>query len=142
MQVLIVEDDPISGAMIRNQVKVLGYQPMLVADGTAAIEVLQEGVHDVVISDWEMPGLNGVELCKRLRDDPETGHIFFILVTGRGAEETANVYDAGVDEYLLKPVHPEDLRLVLGAVSRMIGHWAPKLEAAKPGCCLHRLGHH
>jgi DNA-binding response OmpR family regulator len=112
MRVLLAEDDPISRCMLQVALSEWGYQPLAVADGTRAWEVLQgEGAPKLAILDWGMPGLDGLEVCRRVRACPTEEPTYVLLLTGRDA--TADIVaglEAGANDYVTKPFDREELR--------------------------------
>ena len=90
-------------------------------DGEEAFELVQAGDFRIVISDWEMPRLDGVELCRRIRKRQFSSYVYFILLTGREQEDDlVEGLKAGADDFLTKPFHPEELRFRLRGASRVV----------------------
>ena len=120
----------------------MGHDPTVATDGLAAVRVLTETEVDVVLSDWMMPELDGIGLCEAVRNDPRNEHLYFVLVTARGgADDRATGFAAGVDEYLVKPISPDTLRMLLTAVSKPIDRWAASAGAERGLCCVHGDAH-
>jgi putative two-component system response regulator len=78
-------------------------------DGTEALEVVQAGSCRLVISDWEMPRMSGVELCRSIREGDAAGYVYFILLTARGQKDTVEGLNAGADDFIPKPFNPAEL---------------------------------
>lgn len=110
MEILIADDDPIFLEVVSELVGSLGHMVVAVDDGEAAWRHLLTQGADVVVSDWRMPGLSGVELCERLRAHPEIAYPYFILLTALGDRpHVLEALRAGVDDYMAKPLDPSEL---------------------------------
>ncbi|MDQ3766032.1 MAG: diguanylate cyclase [Actinomycetota bacterium] len=120
MRILIADDEPISRLIIQAALRKLGYQCETVTDGLQAWDAFRSGRPDVVISDWIMPGLTGLELCRRIRTHTSGAHTYFIMVSGLGDhDQIVEGMDAGADDYLLKPLDLDDLPIRLIAAARV-----------------------
>jgi len=117
--VLIVDDDPDIRALITWKLALSGYETIAEADGEAALlaaaglSPLAPGVRpDLVLLDWTMPRMSGIEVCRALRADPATADVPIILLTARGQEsEVAQGVAAGADDHIVKPFSPGELLL-------------------------------
>jgi two-component system cell cycle response regulator len=119
MKILVADDEPTSRLIAQMALRDLGHQCRSVTDGLQAWEAFQEDRPDVVISDWMMPGMNGLELCRQVRADTG-GYTYVIMVTGQGAHgQIVEGMTAGADDYLIKPLDPDDLQVNLIAASRV-----------------------
>lgn len=120
MKILIAEDDAISRTVIRKRIEKLGHEPLVTEDGLEAWEAYQNNPDiDAVISDWMMPGIEGPELCRRIRSSERGGHTFFIFLTALGSRDNLlEGMEAGADEYLTKPLNAEELDARLATASR------------------------
>lgn len=121
MRVLIAEDDAVSRTILKKAVQKLGHECLVAEDGEEAWKLFQstEGV-DVIISDWMMPGLDGPELCRRVRAADSDPYTFFVFLTALGDEEhLLGGMRAGADDYLAKPLDREQLHIRLIAASRV-----------------------
>jgi len=108
--ILIVDDDPMSLKVLERHLVRAGYRVSTASDGNEALEVVLRSSPQMVIADWMMPGMNGIELCSSLRRIESGRKIYFLLVTGEGEDENVvRAFDAGVDDYLLKPFNPKIL---------------------------------
>ncbi len=119
MRVLAVDDDPMTLLIVRGVVEAAGHECLTAQDGTTAWELLQQTGSDVVISDRRMPGMDGLELCRRIRARPG-GYTYVVLATSRS--DRADVVEgmlAGADDYLVKPLDLGDLRVRLIAAERV-----------------------
>lgn len=103
-KVMVVEDEEPLGVLLRYNLEAEGYQVEIVTRGDEAEVRLQEYVPDLLVLDWMIPGISGIELCRRLRMRSETQRLPIIMLTARG-EETDRVrgLSTGADDYLVKP---------------------------------------
>lgn len=114
MKVLIAEDELVTRTVMARAVVHAGHEVATAADGREMLRVFAEFKPHVLLVDWQMPVLNGVEAIRELRDTPEGRDAFVILVTGiNGDSETAEALEAGIDDYVLKPISAPRLRVVL-----------------------------
>jgi putative two-component system response regulator len=119
--VLIVDDDPISLAILGNFLTELGYEFEAAADGVEALDKMRHFTPSIVISDVEMPNMDGVSLCREIRRRPSIQYTYIILVTCRSEHESLLMgLDAGADDYLSKPISPDELRLRINAGKRLL----------------------
>jgi diguanylate cyclase (GGDEF)-like protein len=137
MKVLVADDDFLLLELLRGLLDSSGYECVTVSDGESAWKhLLAEGA-DIVISDWLMPGLNGVQLCERVRAHPEIEYPYFILLTARGEHnDVLTAVRAGVDDHLPKPLDLDVLeaRLIVAervrTLHREMNRTRKELEAA------------
>lgn len=107
MKVLVADDNELMRDLIQATLESAGYQVETVANGLDALEVIRKGGARLVISDWEMPGLNGPDLCRAVRAEDLPGYVFIILVTSHGsARSTVEGLSAGADDFVSKPFDP------------------------------------
>lgn len=117
MEVLIVEDDPISCKLLSRTLAKLGYQVIEAKDGSEAWEILQRKPVQLVITDWLMPKMDGLELTRAIREAGLPNYVYIMILTSRqGIENVVGGLDAGADDYLIKPFNPRELsaRLKIG----------------------------
>jgi DNA-binding response OmpR family regulator len=120
MKILLADDDSTSRLIGQAVLRSLGHECLTVGDGTQAWEAFQSARPNVVISDWLMPGLSGLQLCRNIRAHRTGGYTYFIMVTGQGGyEQVLEGMNAGADDYLVKPLDSEDLEARLIAASRV-----------------------
>jgi two-component system, chemotaxis family, chemotaxis protein CheY len=105
MRVLIVDDFSTMRRIIKNLLRDLGFSNTVEADdGTSALALLQEGNFDFIISDWNMPGMEGIELLQKVRADERLKKLPFLLVTAESKrEQIVQAAEAGVNGYIVKP---------------------------------------
>lgn len=120
MNVVVVDDDPLVRLVLARAVTGLGHVSLPAESGGEALRLVErERVH-VVISDWMMPGMTGLELCQRIRARDSMEYVYFLLVTALDDSEHALAgIAAGVDDCLVKPVRPFDLKLRLMVAERV-----------------------
>ena len=107
---LLAEDDPVARLMTARLLKKAGYEVVAVADGAAALEALRARFFPVLLTDWEMPVLDGLGVLSAVRSGEWPGYVFTILLTGRDSRESVLAgLEAGADDYLTKPVDEAEL---------------------------------
>lgn len=98
-----------------------GHDPIVASDGAEAWQIFQDEMPPLVILDWQMPGLDGLEVCRRIRAHEVGDTTFVLVVTARdGADDLTAVLDAGADDYVSKPVTPDNLQARLRIAERRI----------------------
>jgi two-component system, OmpR family, phosphate regulon response regulator PhoB len=103
-KVMVVEDEESLGVLLRYNLESEGYQVEVVTRGDEAEIRLQENVPDLLVLDWMLPAISGIELCRRLRMRPETERLPIIMLTARGEEsDRVRGLATGADDYLVKP---------------------------------------
>ena len=118
---LLVEDDRALADLLIWHFDREGYDIVRTADGDEALLLAEERIPDLVILDWMIEGVSGIEVCRRLRRRPATAHVPIIMLTARG-EETDRIrgLETGADDYVTKPFSPRELLARVGAVLRRI----------------------
>jgi DNA-binding response OmpR family regulator len=121
-QILVADDDPVYQDLLRNLLAEWGYDPIVVGDGETAWDILQrDGAPKLIILDWMMPGVDGFEVCRRLRADNSTQDVYVLLLTAsRMEDEVIKVLVAGADDFLLKPFQPLELKIHLRSANRIL----------------------
>ena len=130
--VLVIEDEDALSALLHYNLDKEGYEVTIAADGEEALVVIDERPPDLIVLDWMLPKVSGVEVCRRLRARPETRNMPIIMLTARG-EETDRIrgLDTGADDYIVKPFSMSELAARIRAVLRRI----------RPGLADDRLHH-
>jgi len=117
--VLVVEDEPAIQELIAYNLKQAGHQPLRADNAEHALRLVQEALPDLVLLDWMLPGLSGIELARRLRADRRTRAIPIIMLTARADEhDKLTGLDTGADDYITKPFSPRELTARVKAVLR------------------------
>ena len=121
MRILIAEDDAVSRTILRRAVEKIGHECLAAADGEEAWSLYKENADlDVIISDWMMPGVDGLELCRRVRGGNRDGYTYFIFLTALGdREHLLQGLEAGADDYLSKPLDRDELGMRLTSALRV-----------------------
>lgn len=112
MRALVADDDPLSVALVRSSLERWGLEVSAASDGQEAWEILQsQPAISLVVLDWSMPRLTGLDVCRRVRSDAAREHLHILLLTAReGTADVVSGLDAGADDYLSKPFDPEMFR--------------------------------
>ena len=121
MEILIAEDDAISRRILERVLQKLGHTVTACEDGSTAWEIYQQSDFQLVISDWMMPGVDGLELCRRIRGMGRPNYCYFILLTAQtGKENFLTAMDSGADDYLTKPLDTDELNVRLRVARRIL----------------------
>lgn len=121
MKVLVVEDDAIAAELLEHAMTQFGCSVTTASNGLEALECLADGDYRLVVSDWEMPYMSGIELCRRIRKDFGGRYIYIILLTSRkGSANVVEGLGAGADEFLSKPFDADELYLRLRVAQRIL----------------------
>ncbi|MEW6658500.1 MAG: chemotaxis response regulator CheY [Thermodesulfobacteriota bacterium] len=112
MKVLVADDFATMRKIVRNILKQIGFDNIVEAeDGQAAVQVLKNENIGLVVTDWNMPNMSGLELLKKIRSDPKTAHLPVLMVTAEGLKENVvEAVKAGVNNYVVKPFTAEILQ--------------------------------
>lgn len=111
MRVLLAEDSDVVRQMLHAAAARAGHTVTSVADGLTAWETFCALQPEIVILDWSLPGIDGLEVCRRIRAHATSGETFVLMVTARESGDELNVaLESGVDDYITKPVTPSHLR--------------------------------
>jgi two-component system phosphate regulon response regulator PhoB len=119
--VLVVEDEDSLATLLQYNLQKEGYEVSLAGDGEEALLMVDERLPDLIVLDWMLPKVSGIEVCRRLRQRNETRNIPIVMLTARG-EETDRVrgLDTGADDYVVKPFSMTELGARIRAVLRRI----------------------
>jgi sigma-B regulation protein RsbU (phosphoserine phosphatase) len=121
MRVLIADDDPISCHLLQRTLEQWGYDVTVARDGLEAWRYFEERDYPLVISDWVMPGLDGLEVIRRIRSSPRPGYVFVILLTAHTNKgEVVEGLAAGADDFVTKPFNRDELRVRLRTGERVL----------------------
>ena len=130
--ILVMEDEDALATLLQYNLEKEGYDVAVASDGDEGMLQIEERIPDLVLLDWMLPKLSGIEVCRRIRNRPETRNLPVVMLTARG-EETDRVrgLDTGADDYLTKPFSMVELMARIRAVLRRI----------RPGLADDRLNH-
>ncbi|HKW88516.1 MAG TPA: diguanylate cyclase [Candidatus Acidoferrales bacterium] len=122
MKILIADDDPVSSRVLEVFLRKWGYEVVAVADGSDALAILEaEHAPRLAILDWMMPGMEGVEVCRRVRQRAGRAYVYLLLLTARGQKQhLLDGLDSGADDYLCKPFDADELRARLHSAERIL----------------------
>ena len=120
-KLLLIEDDAALAELLSWNFKKEEYDVIQTADGEEALILVREHRPDVILLDWMIDNLSGIEVCRQLRRDPETANIPIIMLTARGEEEDKiRGLETGADDYVTKPFSPRELIARVKAVLRRV----------------------
>lgn len=123
MKILIAEDDPVSRQILQTVLERLGHEVLVNEDGLQAWEAFKENPCEVIVSDWMMPNMDGLELCRRVRQDDADYYVYFILLTALvGRDNHIKANKAGVDDFMTKPLDREMVWMRLQVAERIINY--------------------
>lgn len=129
LQVLVVDDSKAQRRILSMQLGRWGYRVTEAASGEEALGLCRDRAFDIVLSDWMMPGMSGLDLCRAFRALPRDGYGYFILLTSKSEKaEIADGLEQGADDFLTKPVSPDELRARLRAGERILGMQSELVE--------------
>ncbi|MFQ5591550.1 MAG: PAS domain S-box protein [Phycisphaerae bacterium] len=121
LPIVVADDDRCLLALLERRLAGAGYAVTSCDNGYDALDLVRNGALVVLLADWEMPGITGVELCKRLQSAPNRDRVYIILLTGNGQpEQVVAGLEAGADDYLVKPAHPSELLARIRAGERVL----------------------
>jgi len=133
MKILITEDDAITLKMLERKLSSWGYEVFSFTDGNAAWEKLQlDDAPNLLLLDWMLPGMDGIEICRKLKQRSKETPTYVILLTARDREDDIVAgLDAGADDYITKPFGDNELRARVNVGRRMIALQCALLEKEK-----------
>jgi two-component system alkaline phosphatase synthesis response regulator PhoP len=106
--ILIVDDNESDLLLIQRTVEKMGHRALIARDGKSGYDIAKGQKPDLILSDCRMPGMSGVEMCKRIKEDPETKDVPFVFLTGDETPSTiVDCFDMGADNYMCKPINPK-----------------------------------
>jgi putative two-component system response regulator len=121
MNVLLVDDDETTLNLLEKAMIRWGHRVAKVDNGAEALAYIENAKTDIVVSDWMMPGLNGLELCKKIRSRSAKGYIYFVLISARdNGEDVVHGLQSGVDDYITKPLKLDELQARVSIGARIV----------------------
>ena len=119
--ILVVEDDDALATLLQYNLQKEGYRVSVTGDGEEALMLVEEKQPDLVVLDWMLPKVSGIEICRRIRQRPESRNLPIIMLTARGEEsDRIRGLDTGADDYITKPFSTTELTARIRAVLRRI----------------------
>ncbi len=108
--ILVVDDDAVSRAVMQKHLQKAGFGVVTAANGNNALDLFDHHFFPIVLTDWMMPGVDGPQLCRLIREKQTDGYVFIILVTARDSKtDIVSGLESGADDYLTKPIHPAEM---------------------------------
>jgi CheY-like chemotaxis protein len=137
-RIIMAEDDPVSARILHAALSKFGYDPVIARDGAEAWEMFDREPARLIVSDWMMPGMDGLALCEKVRARAQTPYTYFILLTATHTSSSRfeMASTAGVDDFLTKPLDREAIRIRLRVAERILNYTAQirQLQEMIPIC--------
>ena len=107
---LVVDDDVVSRRVVQKHLEKAGFDVVTAANGQNALKLFDRQFFPIVLTDWMMPGIDGPQLCRLIREKKTDGYVFIILITARDSKtDIVSGLESGADDYLTKPIHPAEM---------------------------------
>ena len=114
MRILVADDDPVTTELLKGFLVELGHEVETADNGRDAFDMVCQDDYRIVVSDWQMPEMTGLELCRRLRQRQFGAYVYVILITAqKGRSNLVRGLQAGADDFLTKPIAPDELQVRL-----------------------------
>jgi two-component system phosphate regulon response regulator PhoB len=140
--ILVVEDEDALATLLQYNLEKEGYQVLVASDGEDALVSVDEALPDLIVLDWMLPKISGIEVCRRLRQRPESRNVPIIMLTARGEEsDRIRGLDTGADDYVVKPVSMSELAARVRAVLRRLRPGLAEDEVRCGDIIIDRVGH-
>jgi two-component system, cell cycle response regulator len=108
--ILVVDDDVVSRRVVQKHLEKAGFDVVTAANGQNALDSFDRQFFPIVLTDWMMPGIDGPQLCRLIREKKTDGYVFIILITARDSKtDIVSGLESGADDYLTKPIHPAEM---------------------------------
>ncbi len=121
MRALVAEDEPLSRHLLQTYLKGWGHEVTAAADGAEAWRLFEGGAFALVLTDWVMPEVDGLELIRRIRAAPDGGYVYVILLTAKAQKaDVVQGMEAGANDFVTKPFDREELRVRVAAGERIL----------------------
>ncbi len=129
MKIILVEDQLSTSLIIQTQLESWGYTVVCAQHGQEALDLLQEDLYPIILTDWLMPVMDGLELCQKIREKDSSNYTYVILGTSKNSQEDLiNGLEAGADDFISKPYNSAELRIKLRNAERIIGYETRLIE--------------
>ncbi|MBV8375369.1 MAG: response regulator [Verrucomicrobia bacterium] len=138
MKILIAEDDKISRMILQASLKKGGHEVASVENGLRAWKAFQQEYFPIIISDWLMPEMDGLSLCRNVRQSPSENYTYLVLLTSlEGKTNYLEAMEAGADDFISKPFDADQLTTRIRVAERILGlhRHVSQLEGLLPICC-------
>lgn len=120
--ILIAEDNPVSRSLLEKSLRKAGHEVVTAQNGQEALDVFRKTFFPMVLTDWMMPEMDGIGLCRAIRNHLCQGYVYIVFLTARDSrDDIIAALDAGADDYLTKPFHPAELMARLNTGKRILG---------------------
>jgi two-component system phosphate regulon response regulator PhoB len=140
--ILVVEDEDALATLLQYNLEKEGYEVLVASDGEEALVSVDEKLPDLIVLDWMLPKISGIEVCRRLRQRPESRNAPIIMLTARGEEsDRIRGLDTGADDYVVKPVSMSELAARVRAVMRRLRPGLAEDEVRCGDIVIDRVGH-
>jgi putative two-component system response regulator len=121
VKILIIDDDDVALEVLEHALSQFGYQVTVARNGREGLDLVRSGQFRMVVSDWEMPKMTGIELCREIRRRSASGYVYVILLTSRhGTQSVVDGMNAGADDFVSKPFQPQELVVRIRAGERIL----------------------
>src|SRR5215472_11833535 len=122
IKVLVIDDSPVARKLVELPLSENGYSLIIATNGRSAIELFEKHKPDVVVTDWMMPDLSGLEICRHIRSRAQDSYTYILVLTGDTDKDSlVEALASGADDYLTKPFHRRELLARVGVGARLIG---------------------
>jgi len=118
-RVLVVDDQPANVRLLEALLVPRGYDVLTASSGEAALEAVRSSQVDLILLDIVMPGMDGYDVCRRIREDPDTAFLPVVMVTASGEEQKVRSLEAGADDFLTKPIDTSELLARVASLARI-----------------------
>jgi len=122
MKILVAEDDYVSRLLVKRTINKIGHKVLEAENGVLAWQIFQDQSPEMIISDWMMPEMDGLELCRKIRAAGRKQYSYVMLLTAKDStSDLVEVFEAGADDYIIKPFKPDELRSRIKTGERIVG---------------------
>jgi len=119
--ILVAEDDPVARKILKRTLITEGHEVVSVENGRKAFDLFKERFFPIILTDWMMPEMNGLELCRAVRNHQTSGYVFVIILTSKDSKkDIVTGLTAGADDYVNKPFNPPELKARIKTCMRIL----------------------